>query len=190
MVNSAETMAQVSWGVGGQRASYPSQDAFTLTAIPAYIKYAKRSSPSLGSPLPANTSAHVRQFLQPSDRGRPTKYGVASTSSSKPGQQNLSAFHHPAVQYPSLKSNNHCSLRTIMKATTADKNPTMVTIIHPTLLSILLRILPRKDVRFRRRNLRAESLIASCSQSTDEYDEYQTRIPFARTSGMALGSGP
>ena len=77
-----------------------------------------------------------------------------------------------------------------MKATTADRNPTMVTMIHPTLLSILLRILPRKDVRFRSRNLRAESLIASCSQSTDEYDEYQTRIPFALMSGVASGSGP
>ena len=111
-------------------------------------------------------------------------------SSSKPGQQNLSAFHHPVVQYPSLKSNNHCSLRTIMKATTADRNPTMVTMIHPTLLSILLRSLPRKDSRLRRRNRRTESLIASCNQSTEEYEEYQTRIPFDLTSGPAPGSSP
>jgi len=147
---------------------HTSQDGFALTAIPAYIRYPRRSSPSLGLSFPANTSAHLRQSLHTSNFDLSTKYGIASRPSSRSGQQNLSAFHHPAVQYPSLKSNNHCSLRTIMKATTAVRNPTIVTMIQPMLLSILSRNLSRKDRRFRRRNLRAESLIASCSQSTDE----------------------
>lgn len=98
------------------------------------------------------------------------------------GQQNLFASFQSTRQYPSLRSNNHCSLLTTKKATMAVKKPTMVTIIHPKLLSNAKRRRARILLRFLSLEKRTESLMASCSQSMDEKEEYQTRTPLILAS--------
>src|ERR1700734_2182601 len=89
------------------------------------------------------------------------------------GQQKCFAFVQPVRQYPSFKSKNHCSVRMVTK-------PTSVTTIQPMLLSTSRRTLDRKDLPRLRREKRTESLIASCNQSIEANEEYQTRIPFVR----------
>lgn len=77
------------------------------------------------------------------------------------GQQNRFAFHHDVVQCPFFRSKRSCSERTTKNATTAVINPTMVTIIHPRLLSNARRSRDLRDLRFLSLEKRAASLIAS-----------------------------
>ena len=96
--------------------------------------------------------------------------------------QNLLARHHPSRQYPSLRSKRNCSPRMMKNAAIAVKKPTIVTVTQSTLRSIALRIFPLVDLRECSLQRRDDSLIASCSQSTDEKDEYHTRTPFSFVS--------
>ena len=137
--------------------------------------------------MSVNASPQVIQALQ--DSGWCNAPSGNVRASEVVGQQNLRAFHHPAMQYPYLMSNSHCSLLTIKKAATAVRNPTMVTMIQPIRRSPAIRIRPPTDLRRRRRYKRVESLIASCSQSMEEKEEYQTRIPFTRTTPSVSRSG-
>lgn len=167
-----------------------------LTAMTVQAMYStmadSNASHSLPSTIGPNTSLHSLHagHISSSAPYIPTNDGrlCLCRVSSKGGQHHLFDLHHPSPQNPSFKSNSHCSLLTIQNATTAVKNPTILTITHPTLLSICLFTRPLLD--FLRLSLawRAESLMESCSQSMEVNEEYQTRIPFVFTS-VSTSSG-
>jgi hypothetical protein len=149
------------------------------TASKEYEARATKVRDRLEAPVCVRTSPQDTQELQGISLEAPRANVRASDMA---GQQNLRAFHHPETQYPYLMSNSHCSLLTTRNAAIAVRKPTIVTMSQPTKRSLALRMRPRRDLCRRRRYMRIESLMASCNQSTEEKDEYQTRMPFARTT--------
>lgn len=160
-----------------------------LTAVEMYTPYS-RSHCTIGWPLLSRTVPHschaehvisscpfsdedhtlIKLFVAIAERGEIALFicrfaTLCDTSCAPAHKQNLRAFHHPFVQYPSLMLNNHISSDIIPAAMRAVKRPVNRTASHPWSLSQFDATTPRQPGLWRSVRRLKSSLHKSCSQS-------------------------